>query len=93
MEQDEKRENIAKSNSQIVNLETLKNSGLSSVTKTDVDNLKSQLKKEKYELNRLEQLRKSQQTFRDKKKRLLQSVCNEDENTAKALKSVNRYDI
>ena len=71
-------------------MESLKNSGLSSVSKKDVDDLKSQLKKEQKSLGRLIQLKKSQQTLRDKKKRLLQSICDKDESASKALKTVNR---
>ena len=90
MKQDEKRENIEKLKSQIVNLESLRNSGLSNVSKKDVTDLKSQLKKEQQQLDRLIQLRNSQQKFREKKKRLLQSVCDKDETISKALKTVNR---
>ena len=92
LKQNEKKENIEKLKSQIVNMKMLKNSGLSNVTQKDVCNLKSQLKKEEKELNRLIQLQQSQLNFRDKKKRLLQSDCDKGEKAAKALKTVNRYD-
>ena len=71
-------------------MESLRNSGLSSVTKKDVDALKTQLEGEKKNLKRLADNARYQQSHRDKKKKLIQDFCETSENAAKALKSINR---
>ena len=71
-------------------MQELRHSNTSLVSKTDVDNLKGQLSQEKTALKHLIQNSRNQQNFRDKRKRLIQDVCDKDENAAKVLKSVNR---
>ena len=70
-----------------------RNTEFSMITKTDVDKLKKQLKKEEVELSRLKSNAKSQQKMRVKKKKLIKKACEEDEKLAKILKSVSRNQV
>ena len=60
-------------------MQELRHSNTSLVSKTDVDNLKGQLSQEKTALKHLIQNSRNQQNFRDKRKRLIQDVCDKDE--------------
>ena len=92
--QKEQEEIIAKLKYQICNLKSLRSgSDLNLVSKEDVDKLQSKLKKEQAYLTRLTQGARHQQTFRDKKKKLIQKVCDGDENAARILKPVNREQV
>ena len=89
--QNQQKEKISKLKYQICNLQSLQtNGGLELVSKEDVDKIRSKLKKEEAHLTRLTQGARHQQIFRDKKKKLIQKVCDGDENAARILKSVNR---
>ena len=89
--QKEQEEIIAKLKYQICNLQSLRaGTDLNLVSKEDVDKLQSKLKKEQAYLTRLTQGARHQQNFRDKKKKLIQKVCDGDENAARILKPVNR---
>ena len=89
--QKEQEEKISKLKYQICNLQSLQtNGGLQLVSKEDVDKVRSKLKKEQDYLTRLTQNARNQQVFRDKKKKLIQKVCDGDENAARILKPVNR---
>ena len=89
--QNEQKEKVSKLKYQICNLSSLQtNGGLELVSKEDVDKIRTKLKKEEAYLTRLTQGRRHQQIFRDKKKKLIQKVCDGDENAARILKPVNR---
>ena len=92
--QKEQKEKISKLKYQICNLKSLQTGatggGLELVSKEDVDKVRNKLKKEEDYLTKLTQNARSQQTFRDKKKKLIQKVCDGDENAARILKPVNR---
>ena len=93
LKQEEKKDKIAKLQSQIVNMESLRNSGLSNVEKKDVDKLRSQLESEKKNLKKLANNAKYQQNHRNKRKKLIQDICAKDESAAKALKPINREHV
>ena len=92
--QKEQEEIIAKLKYQICNLKSLRSgSDLQLVSKEDVAKLQIKLKKEQTYLTRLTQGARHQQNFRDKKKKLIQKVCDGDENAARILKPVNREQV
>lgn len=84
---------IALLSEQIVSLTKLYESGMSSVTKRDVHDLREKLKKEQCLLKKLKRESERQHKQRANMREKLDEVCELDPNAAKILKSFNRQTI
>ena len=93
LKQEEKNQTINNLKSKLVHMTELMNNPMSNVSSKEVAVLKKELNDEEKSLKRLASCVQNSKKYRDKKRKLIQKFCNQDEKVADTLKSVNRAHV